>query len=377
MDDMTLVADTADQLQTMLNIANSFGQKWQLKFSPRKSKVMIVNSANPPPCLWFLGDIRLEVCTTYRYLNGEYVTHDLLLNEHLDSKRNQLEAMLSACLSVTQNETLSLIKMQTLLKLHHQCLMPAMLYSCENWGDTSKYNQKINQIQIISLRRILAVPNSTPILGILAETGCHPLEILVDRRQLNYLWKLLNCDQLKEKVVKIQISQYTSNNLNWVANIKNLFLKYKINITFKDVEQMSQSSWKNITKKLTTEYSNKKFHNEALKLKKLKLLISFKQTITKEQYIESLNRSMASIIFKTRTRMLPLNNNIGATSISCPLCLNGVDDEVHLMSECSITEPLRIKFTINTHEEVMSTNTTVPRFKEIATFIKEALLLRQ
>lgn len=104
------------------------------------------------------------------------------------------------------------------------------------------------------------MPNSTPILGILAEIGEDSLFTYGN-------WS-------KEKIVKIQTSQYPSNSLSWVANIKNL--KYEIYSTFKDVKKMSQSSWKNITKKQTIEYSNKSFHNEALKLKKLKLLISVK-----------------------------------------------------------------------------------------------------
>ena len=80
---------------------------------------------------------------------------------------------------------------------------------------------------------------------------------------------------------------------------------------------------------LNKEYCTKK----SINLSKLRTLNKYKKEPKREQYIKSLTRSEASIIFKLRTRMLNLKYNFGNNTkgdILCPRCHKEIDNEQHL-----------------------------------------------
>jgi hypothetical protein len=41
-DDVVLIAESPEELQELLNISNAFANKWNLKFTPKKSKIIKV-----------------------------------------------------------------------------------------------------------------------------------------------------------------------------------------------------------------------------------------------------------------------------------------------------------------------------------------------
>ena len=70
-DDITLLADSAEQLQQMLNVVAQFAQKWRFAFNHAKSKVMVFgapNSAAVPVALWHLGGGLLQQVDVFKYL---------------------------------------------------------------------------------------------------------------------------------------------------------------------------------------------------------------------------------------------------------------------------------------------------------------------
>lgn len=45
-DDVVLIAESPEELQELLNISNAFANKWNLKFNPKKSKILITGKKN-------------------------------------------------------------------------------------------------------------------------------------------------------------------------------------------------------------------------------------------------------------------------------------------------------------------------------------------
>jgi hypothetical protein len=45
-DDVVLIAESSEELQELLNISNAFANKWNLKFNPKKSKILITGKKN-------------------------------------------------------------------------------------------------------------------------------------------------------------------------------------------------------------------------------------------------------------------------------------------------------------------------------------------
>ena len=93
MDDITLIADTPTELQSMLSIIHMQVMKFHVRFGDDKCKVMMVNNKDPSNYGWRLGSTQLKVSTSYRYL-GEAITPDCTITNHLNTKGRESAATL-------------------------------------------------------------------------------------------------------------------------------------------------------------------------------------------------------------------------------------------------------------------------------------------
>ena len=58
---LALIASSPEELQGMLDIVQTYAQKWRYSLHPGKSKVMVFGSRQPPPLRWKLGSDTIEV----------------------------------------------------------------------------------------------------------------------------------------------------------------------------------------------------------------------------------------------------------------------------------------------------------------------------
>ena len=101
MDDIILVADSAGQLQEMLDVMDNFAKEWHLTFSQAKSKIMIVrpsstgntipSRASFGPNMWKLGEHILNETNTYTYL-GEVIANDSSFGPQLKHLKQKMYA---------------------------------------------------------------------------------------------------------------------------------------------------------------------------------------------------------------------------------------------------------------------------------------------
>ena len=308
----------------------------------------------------------------YKYL-GEILTDTLTVTQHLLEKTHQVEGLLKTCIFTTTNHVLSNIKMETLLNLYRACIIPALLYSSETWILTIEEENQLTRMQISIIRRILKIPISTPIVSIFLETGEIPITFEYHKRQLTYLWVLLNSNDQTQDIATIQLDEHKNNKGNLLNHMIVLLNKYQINESLQQIKALSKTKWKNILKqkmiKRTEEYCKTKSQN----LSKLKLLNKYKTKPQKEQYIKKLTRSEASTIFKLRTRMTNVKSNYKnkhSNNLKCDRCSKENEDEQHLFERCDQLKLLQQKYKIKNFEEVFQ-STEIERLKQIASFIKE------
>ena len=107
MDDITLMADSAVQLQHMLDIIHNQAMNYHVRFGEDKCKVMLVGDNDSNMFGWQLGNTKLGVCTrtSYTYL-GETITSDFTMLKHLENKGREAKAALSTLRAVTSDEIL-------------------------------------------------------------------------------------------------------------------------------------------------------------------------------------------------------------------------------------------------------------------------------
>ena len=119
--------------------------------------------------------------------------------------------------------------MQTLLNLYKSCIIPALIYGYETWIPTTEDISKLIQMQLSAIQRILKIPTSTPLVSIYMETGELPIILECGKRQLTYLWVLLNSKIQIKDILDIQLKEYKSNTGSLANHLlhlrKNMILK--------------------------------------------------------------------------------------------------------------------------------------------------------
>ena len=115
------------------------------------------------------------------------------------------------CIFLSTNSILSKIKMQILLNLCKSCLIPDLIHGCETWIPTTEDISKLTQRELPAIRRILKIPTLTPLVSIYMETGEFPIILECEKRQLTYLWILLNSENQIKDILDIQLKEYISN----------------------------------------------------------------------------------------------------------------------------------------------------------------------
>ena len=113
-----------------------------------------------------IGTQKLSIQKQYKHL-GEHLTENLTLAYHLKEKECQVEGITQSCIFVSSDMVIANIQMESLFKLYHAVIVPAIVYSCETWIKCETDYSKLNQIQISVLKRILKLPISTPLASIL------------------------------------------------------------------------------------------------------------------------------------------------------------------------------------------------------------------
>ena len=97
-DDQALLADSPEQLQTMMDVLAEYASRWLFRLNPKKSAVMVYGTSHRihPPRLWWLGGDLVAERSSYRYL-GVILQADGGFSEHvldlLDRGRRRLAAV--------------------------------------------------------------------------------------------------------------------------------------------------------------------------------------------------------------------------------------------------------------------------------------------
>ena len=251
--DITLLADAERQLQEIHDKANLFFNKWHLKFNPTKSAVVIFHSkqTNKTQNQFKTGSDIIKTKSQCKFL-GEHLTIQMSLIHHITEKSHIVKGLMQNCIFVSTNSILSKIKMQTLLNLYKFCIIPALIYGCETWIPTTKDKSKLTQMQLSAIRRILKIPTSTPPLSIYIETGELPIILECEKRQLTYLWVLLNSENQIKDILDIQLKEYKSNTGSLASHLLHLLKKIDIKESLSYIASLSKKVEKVIAEKVST-----------------------------------------------------------------------------------------------------------------------------
>ena len=330
MDDVALVHHDLKELQLMMDATNDIAQRYHIEFGAAKCKVVRIGPGKRSNIK--LGNTTLEETDNYKYL-GEILNKKASRKDHITAMKGKVNGAYNNITSWTGNKEFKSIRMKAIWKLVDMCIIPIMTYGAEAANHTKKEEEEIQQIFNNLLKRILDLPQSTPNLPLLIETGYLPMECYMDRK------RIMQANRVKLSKDQSLIKRVTENSENeWMKTTKTIMAKYQIST--EDL-QKSKYTLKAELIKNQTKYFEEIVNREKPTKSKLKHLMDHKPKLhlgKRPKYMDELSRKQCRLIAMARTRMIPVKSNHKGSykEQDCRWCkqIGTTETQEHILSEC-------------------------------------------
>jgi hypothetical protein len=175
------MAETAEDLQNLLNIYADYCDAWRLKSNSSKTKVLAFSRGRQREYTFTLKNETLEIVNEYKYLCVLFNRSGSFFKTKQEIAKQATEAMYS------------LKKMQTSLLiqiyLFNKMVKPILLYGCEIWGFGNL--DIVERVQLKFLKHILCLKNNTSNIILYCEAGTKPLSIEIKAKMISFWAKLI------------------------------------------------------------------------------------------------------------------------------------------------------------------------------------------
>ena len=145
-DDTTLMAESEEELKSLLMKVKVESEKVGLKLNIQKTKIM----ASGPITPWEIDGETVETVSDFIF-GGSKITADGEIKRHLLFGRKVMTNLDSIFKSKD-------ITLPTKVHLVKAVVFPVVMYGCESWTVTKAEHQRIDAFELWSWRRLLRVP---------------------------------------------------------------------------------------------------------------------------------------------------------------------------------------------------------------------------
>ncbi|XP_049955207.1 uncharacterized protein LOC126471151 [Schistocerca serialis cubense] len=149
---MTLVSNTEDELQYIINKLSNAFEKFGLLIDFQKTKIMAQSTTNFP-------SISIDGNPLQVFDNFTYLESTICSNLSMDTEITNRIAKASSVMARLKNRIWNngLLTTKTKLKVYNACVISTLLYSCETWTTLSRQESRLNSFHLCCLRKILQI----------------------------------------------------------------------------------------------------------------------------------------------------------------------------------------------------------------------------
>ena len=372
-DDTVIIADNAESLQNSLDKFSEYCKTWKLDINISKTKVMIFGSTKKNFSFRVNGS-EIEIVDSYKYLGTTFSRSGSFLNA-----RKAIAQQAQKALHLLYSRISSLqLPIDLQLRLFDCTVLPIMTYACEVWGHENL--QILERIHLSFLKRSLKLKKSTPSFMVYAETGRYPIDITVKSRMISFWEKIVTG---KEQKLTKQIYTVMITNQNFRSKWLNAIKTILSEIGRPDIwDLQSNLPIKNLgklTKTILLDQFHQSWCGSVQQSTKGLNYYAFKDNLSLEKYLLTLNRSLSTYLLKFRTgnHRLPVEtgrwNSVEYYDRKCTLCnRNDTGDEFHYLLVCdhfAADRVLHIKRYFYSHPNMY-------KFKELMCSTSENVLIK-
>ena len=197
-DDTTLMAESEEELNSVLKKVKEESEKADLKLNIQKTKIM----ASVPITLWQIDGETMETVTDFIFL-GSKITTDGDCSHEIKRRLLLGREIMTNLDSILKSRDITLPTKAHLVKA---MVFPVVMYRCESWTIKKAERRRIDAFELWRWRRLLRVPWTTrrSNQSILEEISPeYSLEGLILKLKLQYFGHLMQRANSLEKILML------------------------------------------------------------------------------------------------------------------------------------------------------------------------------
>ena len=351
-DDMVLICDTREELQSGLNKLYENCNNWGLLLNVDKTKCLVFKKGGKqnPLDKWYYNGQGIETVTSFKYLGFMFACSGKF-NVGINNVFFQGQRALFNMFSSIDNFDKMYFSMQ--ISLFNSLVTSVLCYACEIWGFAEA--KKIETLHLRFLKIVLKVKKSTPTCVIYKECNVYPLYLTRIFRIIKYwikIVKLNDNDPLKILyLTSLSVDEYINvdkSSLCWANQVKDILYCNGFGYVWENQHLGLDSTFFSILKNRLIDSFWQSNNSEIELLSKNRLYRHL--ALDNIFYLSNLQNDFIRIAL-TKLRLGSHNlliergrwNNTAFENRKCLLC-DEIEDEYHFVVVCTKFHDLRIKY---------------------------------
>ena len=349
-DDMIILGNTINNLQSSLDLLNSYCKKWSLAVNATKTKVMVFRKRGrllPDEVFTYDGKV-LDNVDNFNYLGTifNYTGSFVHNQEHLVGKALKALNMLRV------NCKKFKLKPKVLCQLFDAFVGSILGYAAEIWGYSK--SKEIERIHLKFCKSLLNVRTTTATAGVYGELGRYPLYITRYVRILSYWYKLMKTDNvILRTIYKMCWQECESGRKCWLTNIKNMLCEHGFAYIWEMQNTLADRNFINLIKQRLIDIFLQSWYADKANSEVLDMYNNVKTTFGYEPYLDILPNDLRVYISRIRISAHSLaiqtgrygRHRIPRDERYCFHCKSkDIEDEFHFIIICPCYETLRRKY---------------------------------
>ena len=332
-------------------------------------KKITVNTKKGKSALLIVNGSRKKVIETVTATvkKGEFIQVDeyKLVGSWLDKsgrfkinivkRKERLSFMIGSTKRIANSKTMGRLSCSARLNMMDIVLIPSFLYNVEAYAQLTKEEEKmLESVQGSIIRALLEVPDSTPYLPLLMETGTWTMVGRIHYKRLMLYHHIKNSseDRLIRKIVLVQEEEQRKGMWNEETAEETAAIITKYDLQSINVKETPKSTWKKEVKRKIKAAMEKEIREGCSTLKKARTIVE--DSFERKEYLDEQTIEESKWITRMRLHMTDIPCNYGEGEV-CWLCGKESVNSEHYF-QCRETERLRKCCNVTSSEQMKSGN---------------------
>ena len=304
--DLLILSETEQGLISSLHKLKRYSDKWGLRITEKKTKIMIFNKVGKFEKLTLkMGNLTIKSCSEYNYMGTIFQAGNTFKKARIKLVKKARKSMFAFLKHVNIHNG---AQPQTIMKLFNSLVTPILLYNSEIWGAYVKPNQLRSAIiflkslfddnlahEILQIRCgkiALGVRKISVNMRVRGELGLFPLCIEIYTRMMKYLFHLGLLLKEGNPLIRDAIAECNKMIVRkqtcWLTSILHLLNMIKIDVKDQTLRTLDQ----HVVISTLKETLESRFVNEFFTVmkdsNKLQLYSNLKQSFEEEDYLSKI-----------------------------------------------------------------------------------------